>query len=53
MHSYIVLLGEAEYLEHNRRVERMLKEKGFGVAGDESLGVRVNRHLRLGGTAAD
>ena len=40
---------EAEYLEHNRRVGRMLKEKGFGVAGDEPLSVRVNRHLRLGG----
>ncbi len=40
---------EAEYLEHNRRVGRMLKEKGFGVAGDEPLSVQVNRHLRLGG----
>lgn len=26
----------------------MLREKGFGVAGDEPLSVRVNRHLRLG-----
>ena len=40
---------EAEYLEHNRRVGRMLKEKGFGVAGDEPLSVQVNRHLRLSG----
>lgn len=40
---------EAEYLEHNRRVGRMLREKGFGVAGDEPLSVQVNRHLRLGG----
>ena len=40
---------KAEYLEHNRRVGRLLREKGFGVAGDEPLSVRVNRHLRLGG----
>jgi hypothetical protein len=39
---------KAEYFEHNRRVGRLLKEKGFGVAGDEPLSVRVNRHLRLG-----
>ncbi len=26
----------------------MLKEKGFGVAGDEPLSIVVNRHLRLG-----
>ena len=39
---------EAEYLGHNRRVGRTLKEKGFGVAGDEPLNVQVNRHLRLG-----
>jgi hypothetical protein len=42
---------KAEYFEHNHRVGRMLKEKGFGVAGDESLSVRINRHLRLGGGA--
>jgi hypothetical protein len=40
---------KAEYLEHNRRVGRMLEEKGFGVAGDEPLSVQVNRHLRLRG----
>ncbi len=40
---------EAEYLEHNRSVGRMLKEKGFGIAGDEPGSVRMNRHLRLGG----
>ncbi len=40
---------EAEYLEHNRRVGQMLREKGFGVAGDEPEGVQINRHLRLGG----
>ena len=39
---------EAEHLEHNRRVGRMLEEKGFGVAGDEPLSVQINRHLRLG-----
>ena len=39
---------KAQYLEHNLRVGRMLKEKGFGVTGDESLSVQVNRHLRLG-----
>lgn len=39
----------AEYLEHNRWVGRMLREKGFGVAGDEPLSVQTNRHLRLGG----
>jgi hypothetical protein len=38
---------EAEYLEHNRRVGRMLEEKGFGVAGDEPASVRVYRHLRF------
>lgn len=38
----------AEYLEHNRRVGRMLRAKGFGVAGDEPLSIRVNRNLRLG-----
>ena len=42
---------EADHLEHNRRVGRLLKEKGFGVAGDEPLSVRVNRHLGLGGGA--
>jgi len=40
---------KTEYLEHNRQVGRMLMEKGFGVAGDEPLSARVNRHLRLGG----
>ena len=40
---------KAEYLEHNRRVGRMLREKGFGVAGDEPLSVQINRHLRVGG----
>jgi hypothetical protein len=39
----------AGYLEHNRRVGRMLKEKNFGVAGDEPGCVQINRRLRLGG----
>jgi hypothetical protein len=39
---------ETEYLEHNRRVERMLKEKSFGIVGDEPGSVRMNRYLRLG-----
>jgi hypothetical protein len=40
---------EAEYLEENRRVARMLEEKGFGVAGDEPALIAVNRYLRTGG----
>ncbi len=40
---------KVEYLEHNRRVGRLLRDKGFGVAGDEPLSVQINRHLRLGG----
>ena len=39
---------EAEYLERNRRVGRMLEEKGFGIAGDEPGSVRMNRYLRRG-----
>ena len=42
---------EAEYLDKNRRVARMLEEKGFGAEGDEPGGVLINRHLRLGGEA--
>jgi hypothetical protein len=40
---------EAEYLDHNRSVGRMLEQKGFGVAGDEPASVGINRYLRLGG----
>jgi hypothetical protein len=43
----------AEYLEHNRRVGRMLEEKGFGVEGHEPGSVRMNRHLRMGGGKRD
>lgn len=39
---------EAEYLEHNQRVGRMLEEKGFGIVGDEPGSVWMNRHLRMG-----
>ena len=38
----------AEHLEENRRVARMLQEKGFGVQGDEPGGVQINRYLALG-----
>ena len=40
---------EAEYLDHNRRVGRMLEEKGFGIEGDEPGSVSIIRYLRLGG----
>ena len=36
---------EAEYFARNQRVSRMLKEKGFGLAGDEPAIVQVNRYL--------
>ena len=36
---------EAEYLEHNRQVGRMLDEKGFGISGDEPGSVSLNRYL--------
>jgi hypothetical protein len=39
---------QAEYREHNRRVGRMLEEKGFGIEGDEPGSVRWNRYLRMG-----
>jgi hypothetical protein len=39
---------KAEYLEHNRRVGWPLRDKGFGVAGDEPLRVQINHLLRLG-----
>jgi hypothetical protein len=44
---------EAEYLDKNRRVARMLEEKGFGAEGDEPGGVLINRYLRLGGEAEE
>jgi hypothetical protein len=39
---------EDEYREHNRRVGRMLEEKGFGIEGDEPGSVWMNRYLRMG-----
>ena len=44
---------EAEYLDKNRRVARMLEEKGFGAEGDEPGGVLINRYLMLGGEAEE
>lgn len=41
-----------EAAEENRRVVRMLEEKGFGVRGDEPGGVLMNRFLRAGGGLA-
>lgn len=38
-----------EHLLENRRVERMLEEKGFGMTGAEPGLVQVNRFLALGG----
>ena len=40
---------EAEYREEQRRVARILDEKGFGLEGDEPGGVQINRYLTLGG----
>jgi hypothetical protein len=36
-----------EHLAENRRVARMLEEKGFGMEGGEPGGVQVNRYLAL------
>jgi hypothetical protein len=38
----------AEHLEENRRVAKILQEKGFGTEGDEPGGVQINRYLALG-----
>ncbi|MGI8650851.1 MAG: hypothetical protein ACR2KW_10830 [Rubrobacter sp.] len=40
---------EAEYFARNRRVEEMLREKGFEMYGDEPPLTQVNRLLRLEG----
>jgi len=37
---------EAEYRAKNKRIVAMLEAKGFGVTGDEPMGVQVNRFLR-------
>jgi hypothetical protein len=36
---------EARFRARNRRVNRLLKKKGFGIAGDEPGGVLLNRLL--------
>lgn len=38
---------EAEFFARNRRIEKMLREKGFGMIGDEPLLTQVNRQLYL------
>lgn len=44
---------KAKYLERNRRSGRILREKGFGIAGGEPGSVQINRRLRLGGGEED
>jgi len=36
-------IRQAEYLRRNRKVARMLEEKGFGLSGDEPLSNQVRR----------
>jgi hypothetical protein len=38
---------EAKFHTHNRRVQRLLEKKGFGITGDEPGGVLINRALVL------
>ena len=38
---------EAEYIEENQRVERLLQEKGFGLTGDEPFAVQLSRVLQV------
>ncbi len=38
----------AEHFAENRRVSRMLEEKGFGIEGDEPFSIGINRYLALG-----
>ena len=38
----------AEHLAENRRVAKMLEEKGFGMVGNEPGGVQINRYLARG-----
>jgi len=37
---------EADYFEENERISEMLKNKGFGLYGDEPASIRINRNLR-------
>ncbi len=38
---------EAEFFARNRRIEKMLREKGFGLTSDEPPLTQVNRQLYL------
>ena len=38
-----------EHFVENRRVSKMLEEKGFGIEGDEPFSIGINRYLALGG----
>jgi hypothetical protein len=38
---------EADYFAENRRIGKLLEEKGFGLGGDEPGGIQINRHLHL------
>ena len=38
---------EAAHLAENRRIARLLEEKGFGLSGNEPGGVQINRFLHL------
>jgi hypothetical protein len=40
-------LIKEEYFAQNRQIAEMLKEKGFGLEGDEPGGVAINRYLAL------
>ena len=39
---------KAESFSENRKIAKMLEEKGFGLSGDEPGGVQINRALRMG-----
>jgi hypothetical protein len=41
---------EARFYAENQRVERLLREKGFGIAGDAPFGIQINRALNTDGT---
>lgn len=36
-----------EHLARNQQVAKMLKDKGFGIEGDEPGGIQINRYLSL------
>ena len=38
---------KAEYYAENKKIARMLEEKGFGLEGNEPGSVQINRHLHL------